>query len=82
MDSTPQDLAACVGDASEVPLIKGGKDDGATAKGWCYVDPIQSPAENPEIVKYCPSDEKRLVRFLGDALQSTESLLFITCAAP
>ena len=82
VDSTPQELAACVGDASDVPLIEGGKDDGALAEGWCYVDPSQSPDASADVVKACPPTEKRILRFVGDSLKGLDSVLFMACAAP
>jgi hypothetical protein len=82
VDSTPEDLAACLGDPSQVPIVQGGKDDGLPAQGWCYVDPTQSAASNPDIVKNCQASNQRLVRYTGDALTGTESVLFMTCAAP
>ncbi len=78
-NSTPQELAACVGDASQIPVIVGGKDDGTNANGWCYVDPSQTPSENPDIVKDCPLNEKRILRFAGDTMAGNNSTLFITC---
>ena len=80
VDSTPEELAACLGDATDIPVIPGGKDGGTNANGWCYVDPSQSPAANPDIVKNCPQEEHRIVRFVGDTLATSGSALFITCA--
>jgi hypothetical protein len=80
VDSTPQELAACVGDASAIPVIVGGKEDGTNANGWCYVDTSQSSSANPDIVKNCPTDQKRIIRFAGDTMTGNNSTLFITCA--
>jgi hypothetical protein len=81
VDSSPEELAACLTDASNPPIINGGKDSGALANGWCYVDPAKTPQSNPEIVKSCPVDEKKMIRFAGDTLASTNAILFIDCAA-
>jgi hypothetical protein len=77
--STPEELAACQGDASDVPVIKGGKDNGKNASGWCYIDPVAAPQSNPEIVKSCPVTEKRLVRFVGDGSPTNNATLFVAC---
>jgi hypothetical protein len=82
VDSTPEELAACEGDLSQVPVIQGGKDSGKNANGWCYVDPSRNPASNDDLVKSCPETEKRAVRFVGDALAGNNALLFVTCSAP
>jgi hypothetical protein len=81
VDSSPEELLACRADASDPPSIVGGKDGGALANGWCYVDPTQNPTSNPEIVKGCPADEKQMIRFAGNTLASTNAVLFIDCAA-
>ncbi len=81
VDSTPQELAACVGDPGIAPVIHGGSDDGKGANGWCYVDPSRTPAANPDIVKSCPQDQHRLIRFAGDTMAASNSELFITCAS-
>jgi hypothetical protein len=79
VDSTPEELAACLGDASDPPIIDGGKDNGQVATGWCYVDPAQNPQASQEIVKNCPANDQRIVRFAGDTLAGNNSLMFIAC---
>jgi hypothetical protein len=51
------DLAKCQNDASP-----------PTTPGYCYVnaDPNEVPIGNPDLVKDCSADSKRLLRFVGD----------------
>ena len=79
VDSTPEELAACLGDASTLPIVNGGKDNGLVATGWCYVDPTQNAQSSQEIVKSCPADDQRILRFAGDTLAGNSSTMFIAC---
>ena len=79
VDSSPEELAACLGDPTDPPIVHGGKDDGMVATGWCYVDPAESAQSSAEIVKSCPADSKRIVRFAGDTLAGNGSVMFIAC---
>jgi len=75
--STGAELAACQQDASDYPMI-----DGKYINGWCYVDASASPpVGNPEILSKCPDNEKRNLRFLGQAAANTGATLFISCQA-
>jgi len=51
------DLNKCQNDASP-----------PTTPGYCYInaDPNEVPVGNPELVKDCSADSKRLLRFVGD----------------
>jgi hypothetical protein len=54
---------------------------GQPVNGWCYVDASTVPATgNAEIVKSCPDNEKRMIRFVGDGEAATGATLFITCS--
>ena len=64
---------------SDPPIVHGGKDDGASASGWCYVDPARNAQSTPEIVKDCPANTKRILRFAGDTLAGNDSTLFMAC---
>ncbi|MEP7122285.1 MAG: hypothetical protein ABJE95_15295 [Byssovorax sp.] len=79
VSSSPEELAACLGDASPTPIVNGGKDAGQVATGWCYIDPATSPQSSPEIVKNCPENDQRLLRFAGDTLWGINANLFISC---
>jgi hypothetical protein len=79
-DSSPEELAACIGDPSDFPIIQGGEDAGRAATGWCYVDPSESAAASDEIVKECPVNEKRILRFAGGSAENGKAMLFISCA--
>jgi hypothetical protein len=79
VNSSPEELKACQTDSSAQPIIMGGKSNGANANGWCYVDPAQNSASNPDIVKDCPATEKRLIRFVGNGNPVGNATLFITC---
>lgn len=73
--STGVDLAACQNDVSDHPMV-----DGKNVDGWCYVDAGTSPpVGNPELVSKCPDNEKRNIRFLGQAAVSPGATLFISC---
>jgi hypothetical protein len=79
--SSKEELDACQQDASPAPVIKGGPQDGQPANGWCYVDAVSTPPTgNPAIVKDCPANEKRLVRFVGAGNALPNATLFITCS--
>lgn len=62
-----EDLTACENDA-----------DAEGATGWCYIDADQELG-NAELVAGCPSTQKRRIRFLGDAVQQEEGIVFIAC---
>lgn len=32
--------------------------------GWCYIDPATQPEDDASLVKRCPSDKKRIIRFV------------------
>ncbi len=46
--------------------------------GWCYVD-ARSPDANQRLLRGCPVDEKRLVRFVGRGVPAPDSLTLISC---
>jgi hypothetical protein len=51
------------------------------ANGWCYVDPT-APAPfdgNPALVRGCPEEDRRVVRFVGNGAPSPGSTTFIGC---
>jgi hypothetical protein len=67
---------ACQNDVSNPPLASG-----QPVSGWCYVDATTVPATgNVDIVKSCPDNEKRIIRFVGDGEAATGATLFITCS--
>lgn len=54
---------------------------GADVNGWCYVDATTvPPLGNPELVKECPSVEKRRIRFVGKGDALPGATRFITCS--
>ncbi len=77
--STPEELVACLSDPSSTPIVQGGADDGKVADGWCYVDPAKNPGSSAEIVSKCPSDEQRLIRFVGAGSPAGNSTMFVGC---
>ena len=78
--SSPEELKACQYDASDFPVIMGGKDDGKVAGGYCYIDAATSPAlGNPDLVKSCPASYKRILRFITQPMQGATT--FIHCAS-
>lgn len=52
----------------------------AQGDGWCYVD--ANPAHvvgDPELVRKCPEDEQRIIRFVGAGEPRIGSTVIITC---
>jgi hypothetical protein len=79
--SSPEELEACQQDPIAAPLVAGGPQDKQPANGWCYVDSTTTPPTgNPELVKNCPLNEKRKVRFVGEGNPLPNAMLFITCS--
>lgn len=70
------DRDACQKDVNDPPLV-----NGQPVNGWCYVDATTTPPTgNTEIVKKCPDNEKRIVRFVGEGKGQLGSTLFISCS--
>ncbi|HVK66029.1 MAG TPA: hypothetical protein VM694_16215, partial [Polyangium sp.] len=73
---TRDERTACQDDSSEEPQI-----DGQAVNGWCYVDGTTTPPTgNVEIVKDCPANERRIIRFVGAGEAQPGATLFITCS--
>lgn len=73
--STGAELEACQYDVSAYPMV-----DGKNVNGWCYVDAhVVPPVGKPELLSKCPDNEKRNIRFLGQAAASPGAILFISC---
>jgi hypothetical protein len=53
-------------------------DVAAGVDGWCYVD-ATAGIGNPDIVAECPSSEKRVVRFVGNAEATPGTTRYVTC---
>ena len=52
----------------------------SSANGWCYVDDTGATAiGNPTLVKNCPSNDRRLIRFVGAGQPQSGATVFITC---
>jgi hypothetical protein len=49
--------------------------------GWCYVDPtIPAPfTGNPALVKGCPEEDRRVLRFVGNGAPTPGATIFIGC---
>jgi hypothetical protein len=63
-------LSSCVSEVAETG-----------ANGWCYVDPT-APAPfdgNPALVRGCPEEDRRVVRFVGNGAPAPGSTIFIGC---
>ena len=50
-------------------------------EGWCYVDPVQEPSHNLDIVASCPPPNKRLVRFVGENVPRPDAITVVLCPA-
>ncbi|MEP7120765.1 MAG: hypothetical protein ABJE95_07645 [Byssovorax sp.] len=79
LGSTPEALAACEGDPSLAPKIADGPLAGKPADGWCYLDPAQNPASNPDIVVGCQTGSARILRFLGSAKPPAKATQLLMC---
>jgi len=55
--------------------------DGPSAPGFCYIDPVQGVGSDAAVVA-CPSSNKHLVRFVGDNVPANGSTTFLSCDAP
>ncbi|UQA56598.1 hypothetical protein [Polyangium aurulentum] len=68
-------LDACQKQVADPPLV-----GGQPVAGFCYIDATATPPlGNPEIVKMCPEDEKRLLRFVGEGKPAVNATLFVSC---
>ena len=52
--------------------------DPGVLHGFCYVDPDNGYG-NPELVSGCAPAQRRLLRFMGDALPASDAQAFIVC---
>jgi hypothetical protein len=57
--------------------------------GFCLIDQMltddggaPAPLGNPELVAECPSNERRLLRFVGAETPAAGSLIFLGCTSP
>jgi hypothetical protein len=49
--------------------------------GWCYIDAASTPpVGNSAIVASCPTNDQRLIRFVGQGAVQTGATAFITCS--
>jgi hypothetical protein len=71
------ELDTCREDISDPPVL-----DGAQVDGWCYLDgTVSRPVGNVAMLENCPSDAKRLIRFVGEGAPAPSASLFVACAA-
>jgi hypothetical protein len=68
------DLTACIDSAEDIPTA-----NGVNVSGWCYVDPSGRSTANANLVLTCPSDARRMIRFVGDGNPQSGSLTFLQC---
>ncbi len=79
--SSPAEQKACQDDPSGTPQYQAADGTTKNANGWCYVDSTTNPPTgSPDIVKDCPSTEKRIIRFVGAGNPTSGAPLFITCS--
>jgi hypothetical protein len=70
------DLDACQSNDEAWPKNASGE----RVHGWCYVDAtVAPPIGNPAIVADCPDIEKRLIRFVGHAINPMNGANFVAC---
>lgn len=78
--SSKAEQSACQDDPSGTPQFQDKDGTMKNANGWCYVDSTTNPPTgSPDIVKDCPSTEKRIIRFVGAGNPTSGAPLFITC---
>jgi hypothetical protein len=54
-----------------------------TPSGWCYVDPAQQSDASCELVRSCPADQQRRIRFISrDSEPRPGATAFLNCALP
>ncbi len=51
----------------------------ASTSGWCYVSPTEGIGL-PSLISTCPTNQPRLIRFLGDAAPATGESFALACA--
>jgi hypothetical protein len=69
-------LARLAGDALET--CQNQVSDPTDLHGYCYVDP-SAGAGNPELVRGCPTNQERKLRFLGEDVPAADKLSMIVC---
>ncbi|MBI5532329.1 MAG: hypothetical protein HY898_06425 [Deltaproteobacteria bacterium] len=70
------ELTACIDSTEDAPQV-----DGKTVDGWCYVDPSARATANANLVLTCPSDARRMIRFVGAGVPQAGALTFIQCSS-
>lgn len=72
---------------SELHACQNELSPGASVAGFCEIDQMRTdasgapaPLGNPELVAQCPSNEKRLLRFVGAGEPASEASSFISCS--
>ena len=73
-DQPGYELCACQHTPPQAPVLSGG----SPVDGWCYVDPDNGVGSSA-VVDACPSDDRRILRFVGAGSASGTSTLFISC---
>ncbi len=63
----------CQTDTGHAPVL-----NGKSVDGWCYVDPITGQGSE-KIVKDCPADSRRELRFVNGGNPEPKTTTYITC---
>ena len=63
----------CQTDTGHAPVL-----DGKSVDGWCYVDPVTGQGSE-KIVKDCPADARRELRFVNGGNPEPKTTTYITC---
>lgn len=78
--------AACVCEIPQVPAERGlldscvsQRDPHPDVAGWCYVDPALNVTASEQLVGFCPDQDKRLIRFVGENVPSDDATLYLKC---
>jgi hypothetical protein len=69
------ELTACIESTDAIPTV-----DGQPVNGWCWVDPDLRSSANDELVRACPSTDRRTLRFVGEG-NGQERLTFLRCSS-
>jgi hypothetical protein len=80
-----EDFCVC-----EIPHLQGDdleacrhSSDVGSALGYCYIDSVRDPpVGDPDLVASCAGGHHRRLRFTGEDLTRTDTVLALTCAGP
>jgi hypothetical protein len=63
---------------SDLDICRNSVTDPQTVYGYCYVDP-DNGFGNPDLVADCPSNQRRILRFMGNDIIAPRASVFVAC---